>query len=131
MIMRQDILNNSDIMRRREKLLDLLVFARDEIQGQLDLENCPHGGWFAIEDERCHVCSANQECAWLLHNDGVLPWTERSDGDLLRALHFAVQLLDIHARDREHNVQICACDACTWLRSARYYLADHHRRAHP
>ena len=125
MIMRQDIQNNPSGAQRRGKLLDLLVFARDEIQGLIDLENCPHGGWFAVEDERCQICSANQECAWLLHNDGVLPWTERSDGDLLRALRFAVQLLDIQARDREHIVQTCACDACVWLRSARHYLANH------
>jgi len=125
MIMRQDIQNNPNVTQRREKLLDLLVFARDEIQSLLDLENCSHGGWFAVEDERCQVCSSNQECVWLLHNDGVLPWTERSDADLLRALHFAVQLLDIYSRDREHNVQRCTCDACVWLRSARHYLANH------
>ncbi len=108
--------------QQRTKLLDLLVFARAEIQAQLDLEQCPHNGWFASEDGRCQVCVAHQECAWLLHNDGVLPWHERDDADLLQALRFAVQVLEIQARDREHNQLFCVCEACIWLRSARHCL---------
>ena len=121
---RQDMQDNPRITPRREKLLELLAFARDEIQGRLDLEDCPHGGWFTAEDERCWVCSASQECAWLLHNDGVLPWASRNDDDLLRALRFALEVLDIQTRGREHNVQICTCDACAWVRSARHYIAN-------
>ncbi|MBI5040618.1 MAG: hypothetical protein HZB57_05290 [Gammaproteobacteria bacterium] len=73
MSVRRDIHEESGSLPRRAKLLELLTFARDEIKGRLDLEACPHGGWFAGEDERCWVCAASQECAWLLHNDGVRP----------------------------------------------------------
>ncbi len=126
MSIRRNIHEGSGSLPRRAKLLELLRFARDENKGRLDVEACPHGGWFATEDERCWVCAASQECAWLLHNDGVVPWTARSDADLLNALKFALEVLDIQARNREHNIQTCTCDACTWVRSARYYLANHH-----
>ncbi len=120
MNLRQD---NSDITVSPEKVLELLVFARDKIQDSLELESCPHGGWFATEDARCRQCAAQPECAWLLHNDGVLPWSERSDEDLHSALRFALELLGDAARGGEHDVQSCVCDACTWLRSARRCLA--------
>lgn len=108
---------------RREKVLELLVFARAKIQGSLDLETCPHAGWFALDDAHCRLCSALPECAWLLHNDGVLPWSERSNEDLLSALRFALELLSDAARDEGHDTSVCVCDTCTWLRSARRSLA--------
>ncbi len=105
----------------REKLIQLLEFAREHTRGQMELEECPHGGWFATEDVKCWACDASSECAWLLHNDGVNPWHARSSTDLMLALKHAVGSIDLHIRKLEHNVQNCRCEVCDWMRSARQF----------
>jgi len=125
MIARHDMQMESSMPLRRAKLIELLNFARTEIKDRLELDACPHGGWFASEDERCWSCAASQECAWLLHNDGVLPWDARDDADLLMSLKFALETIDIQVRNREHHIQVCNCDTCAWVRSTRYFLANH------
>lgn len=106
----------------RHQLLNLLSFARSEIDGQMALERCPHEGRFALDDGRCQTCVAADECAWLLHNDGTLPWHTRSTEDLQYALRQALSFLELQVQDWHHNVQNCSCEACRWIHSARVFL---------
>ena len=108
----------------RHQLLNLLSFARSEIDGQLALERCPHEGRFAQDDSRCQVCVAADECAWLLHNDGTLPWHARSNADLHHALQQALSFIELQVHDWRHNLQNCSCEACRWIRAARQFVAD-------
>ena len=46
-------------------------------------------------------------------------------------IEHSIETIDIQVRNREHHIQVCNCDTCAWVRSTRYFLANHRSNAMP
>ncbi len=103
-------------MKRR--LIELLAYPRALVRDRIDLETCPHAGYYDREDGRCVHCDARPECAWLNRNDEFVALERKSIGELLPALAFAMDVVNIHVARGEHDPSSCGCESCRWLREA-------------
>jgi len=109
-------MNQTDAPPRRN-LIDALAYPRRVLQAQIDLQRCPHAGFFSPGDVGCQDCDDRPECQWLYHNDEFVALERKNDHDLLQALDFAICF--VTAQVAGHDARTCTCPSCKWLRGAQ------------
>jgi len=103
----------------REKVIRMLDYARTLARGNMELQNCPHAGNYAGEDQRCRECDYGFECDWLLAHDLDVVLQTKTLDELAEALNFALSYVDAQVtRWGGHPRRRCRCEACRWLRDA-------------
>jgi len=100
----------------RRAVIDALSYPRQLLHGSLNLESCPHGGFYSPGDTGCQDCDDRPECQWLYHNDEFVALDRKSDHDLAQALDFAICYVTAQAAG--HDTRSCHCASCAWLRGA-------------
>ncbi len=103
----------------KSEIIVMLEFPRRMIQGNIPLETCEHAGNFASRDPGCLVCETRLECEWLCTNDESAALGEKPLDAVVDALATAVLYVDACVTRASHDMQICRCEACDWLRRAQ------------
>ena len=103
----------------RARLLQLLEFPRKLVQGELELEGCPHSGFYDLRDKQCIDCPQGPECHWLCRNDEYASLQNHSTEELTRALDFALCYVHADIIKWDHKPETCGCIVCKWHREAR------------
>lgn len=106
----------------KTELLELLEFPRKLVHGQLDIENCPHDGFFDLHDQVCIDCPQGPECYWLCRNDEFASLENHGVDDLYKALDFAHSYIHAAIIKWDHRIEHCSCSVCHWYRQARSTL---------
>ncbi len=106
-------------MSVRKKLIDALSFPRQLVHDGLELDKCPHNGFYSESDPRCGRCEQQIECEWLLRNDEFVALQQKPLADLVDALEFALMHVNAYAGTAGHEVRACHCEVCGWLRKAQ------------
>jgi len=103
----------------RARIIGLLIEIRGLVRSSIEVEHCPHAGFYDGEDRRCQACAGAPECRWLNDNDELVALERKSMSELADALGFAIDRVDIEVRRWGHAPRRCPCRICTWLRDAR------------
>lgn len=103
----------------KSRLLQLLEFPRQLVRGELELEDCPHDGFFDLRDTRCIDCPQGPECHWLCRHDEYAALDKHNTDELVRALDFALCYVRAGITSWDHDQDRCRCSICTWFRQAR------------
>ncbi|MFQ5994149.1 MAG: hypothetical protein ACE5K1_03565 [Acidiferrobacterales bacterium] len=103
----------------REQLIKTLAYPRYFVRNRLDLEDCPHSGFYAPGTKECLECDYEEECRWLFENEEFAALTRKPMSQLLEAVEFASAYIDARAKKSGHRVHRCHCVTCTWLREAQ------------
>lgn len=108
-------------MNRPEKsqLIELYEFARKRIIKSMDLQGCPHAGFYNSSDENCISCDQNLECVWMNHNDELVSLQDKSVEQLEQQLLIAVDFIDSNLTPYHLSRHHCECENCTWLRQVQ------------
>jgi hypothetical protein len=102
----------------KNQILGLLAFPRALLRDDIEFDDCPHSGNFAIEDAGCQECGAGVECAWLYSNEEYAALEDRSLEELIDSLDFARAYVEFRVDRWGHNRRTCSCEACRWVRNA-------------
>lgn len=103
----------------KTEIIDMLAFPRQIIRGHVPLETCEHAGNFSPSATNCLVCEARVECEWLYHNDESVALTEKPLDVVVDALGSAMLYVRACVSRAGHNLLVCRCEACDWLRHAQ------------
>lgn len=112
----------------KQKLLETLDYPCDYVNTGMGLSNCTHRGHFDKNDKTCALCDTVEECMWLQQDDEFASNVEKSPEDLLQSLLFPLDYIDMQLARTGHNVGLCSCDACSWLRHTEA-LVSRYRKA--
>jgi len=104
-------------MRRR--ILDTLAYPRTVAMANVDLSACPHSGFFKVMDNKCQQCRKHYECDWLNSTDDFNDLAGKSMEFMYRALAFGIDYVDARSAIADHDIDVCECDSCEWVRNAR------------
>lgn len=107
-----------------DELIELLAYPRYHLRDELEVElgACVHDGRYDNHDPHCILCQNRAECRWLFDNDEFTALKLHSKDQLLQALEFALEYVDSVVARWGHDVRLCHCDACQWLRKTRPYF---------
>ena len=103
-------------MRRR--IIEELTYPRMMLLGNLDVEECPQNQYFNPGDDACQRCEQGEECRWLNHNDEISVLARMPTEALLESMFFCIDYVGAQNTRANHNVRRCACESCTWVRTA-------------
>ena len=110
----------------KDKLVGALDFPRDYTKTGQGLRHCAHGGHYNKNDKICALCDHVEECLWLAQNDEYAAPPEKEDA-LLKSLLFPLDYIDLQLARAGHNIGICSCEACSWVRNTEELLNAFHR----
>jgi hypothetical protein len=102
----------------RERVIEVLAYPRHQLRENIDIDHCPHAGFYSRGTTECMECELEPECQWLCSNDEFSALKHKPKQALVDALEFATEYVDYLVTDWGHNSRLCGCDACTWLRDA-------------
>ena len=102
-----------------DRLLELLEFPRKLVHGELELEDCPHAGFYDLRDIQCINCTQGPECHWLCRNDEYASLQNHTTDELIEALDFACCYVYSAIIKWDHKPETCNCVVCQWHRKAR------------
>ena len=102
----------------KERIIELLAYPRSMVCDQIDLDICPHAGYFDRDDRRCRKCQVAPECRWLGSNDEFAALKQKSTEELVAPLGFAVDFVNIQVAHWGHDPLCCDCETCLWVRAA-------------
>ena len=108
----------------KQQIIELLAFPRTLVRDHLELETCPHNGFFDQGDMRCLQCENGMECEWLYSNDEFAALQKHSLKRLTDALEFAVFYVEAEIARWGHDTLSCSCDSCKWLRRAQQMVEE-------
>ncbi|MEI6859729.1 MAG: hypothetical protein V5788_08120 [Shewanella sp.] len=106
----------------KAQLIELLEFPRKRILQSMELNSCPHAGFFNSSDEQCLNCYQGMECIWMNHNDECIAVEEKSVKDLKQQLLIAVDFIDSSLTPYHLSRRKCLCDNCFWLKKTQKLL---------
>ncbi|MCW9025410.1 MAG: hypothetical protein OQK73_12125 [Gammaproteobacteria bacterium] len=101
----------------REKIHQALTFSQEFVGHLIDVNNCPHHGYFTESDVSCIECEKSLECEWL-NQDIHFTSPYRPLPELVGKLQGAICHIDSHLSSHGHDLPVCNCEACQWLRHA-------------
>ncbi|MBE7215020.1 hypothetical protein MK852_07555 [Shewanella benthica] len=107
----------------KAQLIELLEFPRKRILQSMELNSCPHAGFFNTSDEQCLNCHQGMECTWMNHNDELVAVEEKSVKEIKQQLLIAVDFIDSNLTPHHLSRRNCECDNCSWLRKTQKLLA--------
>lgn len=99
-------------------ILELLKLPREIVLGEMELDDCPHDGFYDTHDKRCRDCPQGMECIWLCRNDTISALKLRRLDELTDALDFALCYMHSTIAKWGHDMRYCRCDVCTWYGQA-------------
>jgi len=102
----------------RKDIHSVLKFPQDFLGKTIDLQNCPHSGYFNTSDHRCIECEHSLECEWLKQDVSSLKFKTKPLPILIHHLESAICHIDARLSMQGHDLAVCLCDACKWLRNA-------------
>lgn len=102
----------------RKDIHNVLRFSQDFLSKVIDLNNCPHGGCYNKRDHRCIECVQSLECEWLRYDVSSLKLTKKPLPFLIQHLELAICHVDSKLAMQGHDLPVCHCEACDWLRKA-------------
>ncbi|MDH5326374.1 MAG: hypothetical protein OEZ68_11465 [Gammaproteobacteria bacterium] len=114
----------------KDKLIDALNYPRDYVKSGMNLRHCDHGGHYNKDDKDCAMCDTVEECLWLSRNDDCISIEQKPEHILLKSLMFPLDYIDLHLARAGHNVGLCSCEACAWLRNTEELVNEYQRRTH-
>ena len=101
-----------------DEIHKVLNFSRHFVDGLIDLQDCPHQGYFDKYDCRCVNCEQSLECQWLNQEHNFSLSRHRPAIELMKTLESAIYYVDTRLSMQEHDLAVCHCEACVWLRCA-------------
>lgn len=111
----------------KEKLLQAFDYPNDYVKTGIGLKSCAHGGHYDKNDKACALCDSVEECLWLQKNDECVDRESKSQDDLFKSLQFPLDYIDMQLAKAGHNIGLCSCDACSWLRETEALLHTYHK----
>lgn len=106
----------------KQILKAVLFYPRYHIRNNLLQRDCPFNNRFQAEQMACGECLYQDECRWLGDLESEPNLDNRTAGELLRTLAFAIHYIDADVAYWGHDSRRCACEACRWLRDAQQEL---------
>jgi len=100
-------------------LKELFVIPRQVIVNNIDLEHCPHCGYFDVVDSVCGVCDKQLDCFWLFKNDQFSSSNPKPLWQQKIALDFAIDFISAKVEQWRHKENQCQCHICEWLGYAK------------
>ena len=109
---------SSDEMALKAEIIALLDYPMMKMQNHLQLEECPHAGYFDHNDLRCVDCFQGEECLWVQHSDSSSSCQKKSLTALIKLLQTAIDFIDFKLVPAHRSRRCCHCDNCSWLARA-------------
>ena len=106
-----------------ERILEVLIYPRQLMQGSIALESCTHAGHYAPRQPDCAQCEHAPECEWLAGNDQHVDLRVKPIEVLIEALELSFGYVDARVTRDGHDPLRCRCSACRWLAEAEQLLA--------
>lgn len=101
----------------KEQIHNALKFPQNYIGHFIDIHQCKHQGYFTGHDQRCIECEHSLECEWL-NRVAVFSYRHPSIAELLDKLEAGISHVDSYLSRQGHDLPVCDCEACQWLRQA-------------
>lgn len=116
----------------RKDIHSVLKFSQDFLSKTIELENCSHGGFFNEHDCCCIECEHSFECEWLGHDVSSLKLKKKPLPFLIQHLESAICYVDSKLAMQGHDLPVCHCETCHWLRQAEnlFLQATEYRLQH-
>ncbi len=96
----------------------VLDYSRHFIGDLIELHDCSHHGYFDKYDSLCVNCEQRFECQWLNQDRNFLPDRNMPASEVMKTLEFAIHYVDAWLSAQEHDLVVCRCEGCSWLRCA-------------
>jgi hypothetical protein len=109
----------------RERFLESLELPRRYIRSNLNHIDCVHAGNYKCDDTVCKECEWSDECAWLYENDEYSGVAQKCKWQLMDALQYSVEYIDMQLARLEHDIGRCECEACKWLMDTEKLILQH------
>lgn len=100
----------------RQSLIEALAYPRELVRNNMELDECPHSGFYDHEDGRCLTCSQQPDCEWLYNTEEFAALGQKPTNEILAALEIASDYVAAQTTYWEHDSWRCGCTSCTWLR---------------
>lgn len=112
----------------KEKIVDEFDYPYEVVKGGVSLRTCPHGGHFDKSSHNCAICESVEECLWIQKNDECAANERKSTDELLESLLFPLDYIDMQLARAGHNIGLCSCEACSWLRDTEALVNTYSER---
>ncbi|MDB2387293.1 hypothetical protein N9W21_08125 [Shewanella sp.] len=106
----------------KAQLIELLKYPRQRILQSMELDRCPHAGFFNHSDMACINCHQGMECTWMNANDETIAVDQKTEAALKQQLLVAVDFIDSSLSPHHLSRHYCECDNCSWLKSVQKAL---------
>ena len=106
----------------KARLIELLEYPRQRILQSMELNQCPHAGFFNHTDMQCINCHQGMECTWMNHNDETVAVDQKTAEELKQQLLVAVDFIDSSLSPHHLSRRHCECENCVWLKNVQKAL---------
>lgn len=103
----------------RQLLIEALAYPQQLVLKFTDQHDCPLDSLFDATSERCQQCDLNQECHWVNCLDDFSNFRGKPAHTINASLLYGLKLVKSIHSERQHQSATCACETCTWIRSAQ------------
>jgi hypothetical protein len=106
----------------KQQIIELLEFPAFKMQGQLQLDGCPHAGFYDVADERCIDCFQGVECQFVGHSESITSCQKKAMARLISQLKIGIDYIDVNLQPNHRSRRRCYCENCSWLERANAIL---------
>lgn len=106
----------------KQQIIELLEFPAFKMRGQLQLDDCPHAGYFNDRDEQCIDCFQGVECLFVGNTESVSGCQRKAIIRLVAQLKIGIDYIDVNLQPSHRSRRRCYCENCSWLERANKEL---------
>lgn len=114
----KQVLLSPDEQMLKDEIIELLAFPLLKMENHLQLEECPHAGYYDHGDDRCIDCFQGDECLWVQQSEHASSCQKKNLQALLNQLQIAIDFIDLKLVAAHRSKRRCYCDNCSWLTRA-------------
>ena len=102
----------------RQAIIETLSFPKTVIAKYINVDNCPHGGYFNPAESDCEHCARHGECHWIFQNEESTALENKPLEELISALEYSISFIELRISHQGHHAGNCQCESCLWLKKA-------------
>ena len=108
----------------KQQIIELLEFPAFKMQGQLQLDDCPHSGFYNANDQQCVDCFQGVECLFVGNTESISSCQKKAFDRLISQLKIGIDYIDVNLQPNHRSRRRCYCENCSWLERANATLID-------
>lgn len=115
------------MIQLKQQIIELLEYPAFKMQGQLQLDDCPHAGYYDDKDARCIDCFQGVECLFVGHTESISSCQRKALIALVSQLKIGIDYVDVNLQPSHRSRRRCYCENCSWLEKANKTLNEAER----